>query len=252
MKFDIIVCGDSFSSATQSGNPRNNDRDHFSQILQDQYGYSVLCLARASMTNLGIAWQMREAIKIGCKFLLYHSTWSYRINLLINDNFQVEKGLKNFIYPFKEDASSYTSFVGHNPRCTSSNGVQTPDNDAPILSTVPQGLENNPTLQLTKDQYRAIETYLKYFFNEELNQEVDSWIFSHWHNQAEKAGILPIDMKQSLGRPMFDYRMKGKMIGDTYVMHPEHDDDRPFHTDKATQQQVADAVHTEILRLSNT
>jgi hypothetical protein len=170
---------------------------------------------------------------------------------LINDNFQVEKGLKNFIYPFKDDESSYTTYVGHNPSCTSSNGVQTPDNDAPILSTVPQGLENNPTLILTKDQHKAIEYYFKHFFNEALNKEVDSWILAYWHSQAEKAGIVPIDMKLSLGRPMFDYQMKGKMAGDTYVMHPDHDDDRPFHTDQATQQKVADAVHMEIQKLSN-
>jgi hypothetical protein len=44
--------------------------------------------------------------------------------------------------------------------------------------------------------------------------------------------------------------MKGKMVGDTYVTHPDHDDDRPFHTDQATQQQVADAVHMEIQTLS--
>jgi len=155
-EFDIVVCGDSFSSATKNGN-----------------------LARSSMTNLGIAWQMRQAIEIGCKFLLYHNTWSYRLNLLINDNFQVEKGLKNFIYPFKDDESSYTKYVGHNARCTSSNGiptkfvfhngVPTTDNDAPILSTVPHGLENNPTLILTKDQHKAIEYHFKYFFNEELS-----------------------------------------------------------------------------------
>ena len=66
------------------------------------------------------------------------------------------------------------------------------------------------------------------------------------------SGIVPIDMKLSLGRAMFDYRMQGKMIGDTYVMHPDHNDDRPFHTDQATQQKVADAVHTEIIKLSKT
>jgi hypothetical protein len=246
MKFDIIVCGDSFSSAT------NHARDHYSQMLHDQYGYSVLCLARSSMTNLGIAWQMREAVEIGCRFLLYHSTWSSRLNLLVNDNFQVEKGLKNFIYPFTDDESSYSTYVGHNPICTSSNGVQTPDNDAPILSTVPQGLETSPTLTLTKDQLRAVEYYFKYFFNEALGQEVDSWILAHWHHRAEKSGIVPIDMKLSLGRAMFDYQMQGKMVGDTYVMHPDHNDDRPFHTDQATQQKVADAVHTEIIKLSKT
>jgi len=236
IKFNIIVCGDSFSSAT------NNARDHYSQILQDQYGYSVLCLARASMSNLGIAWQMREAIEIGCNFLLYHSTWAPRLNLLINDSFQVEKGLKNFIYPFRDDESSYTTYVGHNPICTSSNGIQTPNNAAPILSTVPQGLENNPTLTLTKDQHRAIEFYFKYFFNDALCQEVDSWILAHWHHQAEKSGIVPVDMKLSLGCAMFDYQMQGKIIGNTYVTHPDFNDDRPFHTDRATQEIVAASI----------
>jgi hypothetical protein len=245
MKFDIIVCGDSFSSATTTA------RDHYSQILQDQYGYSVLCLARGAMSNLGIAWQMRQAIEIGCKFLLYHNTWSHRLNLLINDNFQVKKGLKNFIYPFENDESSYSTYVGHNPSCTSSNGVQTPNNDAAILSTVPQALETNSTLVLTKDQHKAIEYYFKYFFDKDLSQEVDSWILAHWHTQAEKSGIVPIDMKLSLGRAMFDYQRKGKMVGNTYVPHPDHDDHRSFHTDQATQQKVADAVHVEIIKLSN-
>ena len=54
-------------------------------------------------------------------------------------------------------------------------------------------------------------------------------------------------MKLSLGRAMFDYERKGKMVGDTYVPHPDHDDHRSFHT----QQKVADAVHVEIIKLSN-
>jgi hypothetical protein len=137
MKYDIIVCGDSYSAALHNGNARDGVRDHYSQLLQDIYGYKVLCLARGAMSNTGICFQMREAIQIGCRFLLYHNTWSSRINLVLNDSFYIPHGLKNFVYPFVVDESSYCEWVGHNAEHTSTKGIQDPDNKAAILSTVP-------------------------------------------------------------------------------------------------------------------
>jgi hypothetical protein len=241
MKYDIIVCGDSYSAALHNGNPRDGVRDHYSQLLQDIYGYKVLCLARGAMSNTGICFQMREAIRIGCRFLLYHKTWSSRINLVLNDSFYIGHGLKNFVYPFAIDESSYCKWVGHNAEHTLDKGVQHPNNNAPILSTVPQGLDHRDgALNLTENQLLAVKFYLAHLYNEGFQQEVDSWGFSYWHTAAEKAGIVPIDMKSAVGQPMFDYVNKGTI-----------DDDNPYHTDRATQHMVAQNVHKHICSLTS-
>jgi hypothetical protein len=239
MKYDIIVCGDSYSAALHNGNPRDGVRDHYSQLLQDVYGYKVLCLARGAMSNAGICFQMREAIQIGCRFLLYHNTWSFRVNLVLNDGFYLDHGLKNFVYPFAIDESSYCEWAGHNASHTSSKGMWLPDNAAPILSTVTQGLDHKDgALNLTENQLLAVKFYIAHFHNEGFQQEIDSWGFSHWHAAAEKAGIIPINMKSSVGQPMFDYVSKGTI-----------DDDNPYHTDRATQHTVAQNVHKHICSL---
>jgi hypothetical protein len=241
MKYDIIVCGDSYSAALHNGNPRDGVRDHYSQLLQDIYGYKVLCLARGAMSNTGICFQMREAIQIGCRFLLYHNTWSSRINLVLNDGFYFDHGLKNFVYPFAIDESSYCEWAGHNAEHTSDKGVRYPNNNASILSTVTQGLDHKDgALNLTENQLLAVKFYLAHLYNESFQQEIDSWGFSHWHTAAEKAGIIPIDMKSAIGQPMFDYVNKGTI-----------DDDNPYHTDRATQHTVAQNVHKHICSLTS-
>ena len=238
MKYDIIVCGDSFSAALHNGSPRDRVRDHYSQLLQDRYGYSVLCLARGAMSNLGICFQMREAIKIGCKYLLYHSTWGGRVNLILNDHFVPELGLKNFVYPFSVDESSYCEYVGHNEHMTLANGVRYPNNNASVFSTVTQGLSQNPAVHISKDQIEAIDGYLIHLFNEGLQKEVDGWMFEYWANKAKDAGIIPIDMKSPVGQLMFDYVQTGK---------PE--DDNPYHTDRITQEKIAKNVHETICEI---
>ena len=114
-----------------------------------------------------------------------------------------------------------------------------PDNAAPILSTVYQGLDHKDgALNLTENQLLAVKFYIAHFHNEGFQQEIDSWGFSHWHAAAEKAGIIPINMKSSVGQPMFDYVSKSTI-----------DDDNPYHTDRATQHTVAQNVHKHICSL---
>lgn len=233
MKYDIIVCGDSYSAASTVSN------HHYSELLQDRYGYSVLCLARGSMSNLGICFQMREAIQIGCKFLLYHSTGSSRVNLVLNDNFDIELGLKNFVYPFSGDKSSYSEYVGHNEKITTDNGVRYPNNDAAIFSTVYQGLLTNPTVKISKANWISIEGYLLYLFDNNLQTEVDRWMFEYWSIKAKDAGIIDINMKSHVGQDMFNFCPADK-IGNIYC----------YHTDKVTQEKVAQNVHQEICKLT--
>jgi hypothetical protein len=238
MKYDIIVCGDSFSCAPKNGNPKTGERDHYSQILQDQFGYKVLNLARGSMSNLGICFQIREAISIGCRYVTYHKTWSGRINLIVNQTFNVENGLKNFIYPFSGDESTYCKYVGHNSKIVTDRGVGTPDNNAGIFSTVWQGLDKNSTVNISKDQLQAIDAYLKHLFHEGLQDEVDSWMFQHWHQKILNAGITPIELTYTnFAEPMFNYYKTGK---------PEND---PYHTDTETQVLMAQRINQIILEI---
>jgi hypothetical protein len=231
MKYDIIVCGDSFSSAPVHGNPKTGERDHYSQFLQDRHGYKVLNLARGGMSNLGICFQMREAINITSRYVIYHKTWSGRINLLVNQLFQVENGLKNFIYPFAIDESTYCKYVGHNSNFVTEQGVGTPDNNAGVFSTVWQGLDKNPTVKVSKDQLQAIDGYLQHLFHEGLQDEVDSWMFQHWHQQIINAGMIPIELTDTnFAEPMFNYYKTGR---------PEND---PYHTDTETQVLMAQRI----------
>ena len=228
MKYDIIVCGDSFSSAPINGNPKTGERDHYSQILNDRYGYRVLNLARGGMSNLGICFQMREAVQIGCKYVIYHKTWSSRVNLVLNKNFSIEQGLKNFLYPFVIDESTYCGFVVHNTDVATDQRIQTQDNKAAIFSTVWQELDKNPAVKISKDQIQAIDAYLRHLFHEGLQDEVDSWMFQHWHQQILKCGMIPIELtKTNFAEPMFNYYKTGK---------PEND---PYHTDTDTQELMA-------------
>jgi hypothetical protein len=231
MKYDIIVCGDSFSSAPANGNPKTGERDHYSQFLQDRYGYKVLNLARGGMSNLGICFQMREAINIGSRYIIYHKTWSGRINLLVNQSFIVENGLKNFIYPFAIDESTYCDYVGHNRDFVTDQGVGTPDNSAGVFSTVWQELDKNPTIKISKDQLQTIHGYMRHLFHEGLQDEVDSWMFQHWHQQIINAGMIPIELTDTnFAEPMFNYYKTGR---------PEND---PYHTDTETQVLMAQRI----------
>jgi hypothetical protein len=236
MKYDIIVCGDSRSSAPVHGNPKTGERDHFSQFLQDQYGYKVLNLARGGMSNLGICFQMKEAISIGSRYVIYHKTWSSRVNLIVNSNFTIENGLKNFIYPFVVDESTYCEYVGHNKEFVTDQGIGTPDNQAGIFSTVWQELDKNTTVKISKDQLQAINGYLKHLFHEGLQDEVDLWMFQHWHQQILNAGMTPIELTTTnFAKPMFDFMYTGKAAND------------PYHTDTETQALMAQLINQIIL-----
>lgn len=239
MKYDIIVCGDSRSSAPANGNPRTGEKDHFSQFLRSRYGYKVLNLARGGMSNLGICFQMREAIKIGCRYVLYHKTWSSRVNLMISPTFTLENGLNNFIYPYAIDESTYCEYVGHNSELVTEQGISSPDNRAAIFSTVWQDLDKNTTVKISKDQIKAIQGYLLHLFHEGVQDEADSWMFQHWHQQILNAGITPIELtKTNFAKPMFDFMYTGLPAND------------PYHTDTATQELMAQLIDQEIRNIA--
>lgn len=211
----IVVCGDSFCAASIRPIEGIGEHAHFSQILEDQYGHEVVNLAHGGMSNVGIWFQIREAIKLNPQAIVYNQTWSARIELVMNkQDFTVEAGLKNFIYFDKIYTSTGTEHVG-DP--TTGN----------TLSIVWQGLKGHPLVEVSDEQVLAVDLYLKHMYHDGLATEVDTWMFDYWHNQITKHNIIPI-------------RFNDNNVGDiAYQFSEQHQIDSPFHTDCATQEIIA-------------
>ena len=107
--------------------------------------------------------------------------------------------------------------------------------NAAILSTVWQNLENNTFFNFTKEQLVAVDMYMKYFMNYNFQDTLDGWLFEFWHSKIKAAGKLPI---------FFNDDTVGKVAYDYSARNPNFD--TPFHTDRATQQTVANNIHQVI------
>jgi hypothetical protein len=97
-KIKIAVCGESFCTASIIDLKDIGLRAHFSQMLEDNYGYDVLHLSHGAFSNTGIFFQIQEAVKRKVDVVVYNKTWSSRIEIVQNDDFFPDAGLKNFVY----------------------------------------------------------------------------------------------------------------------------------------------------------
>jgi hypothetical protein len=223
-KIVIAVCGDSYCAASVNDLKKTGTgpRAHFSQILQDQYGYKIMHFAHGGFSNVAIFFQIKEAIKQKANVVVYNKTWSNRIELYRNDKFYSNDGIKNFFYydPYYE--SSRCDWAGKR--------------HSPVLSTTHHGIENSPFFEVTREQRQAIDLYHKYLYNDAVHTLMDSWMFEYWHDQIVRAGALPV---------LFNASGIGKIAYDFSFANPTFD--TPFHTDRATQQQIADNIHLYIV-----
>jgi len=214
----IVVCGDSFCSA------QPNERLHFSQLLEDKYNYHVINLAQGGMSNVGICFQIRQAVlAIKPDIVVYNITSPDRIELVMKDEFKIDNGLHNFVYAFKNNSSYGTQHVG--------------TADSPIFSTVWAGLSQHGTIPVSKDQQDAIRQYLIHLFDWNLKSETDSWMFEHWHRKMLELNIIPLRLRRGdqVSAPMYEFADKNPNYNVTY------------HTDAATQEQMAENIHRELL-----
>lgn len=214
-KIKIVVCGDSFCNATTLSVPNQGLRGHFSQILEDAYGYNVINIACGGMSTTGICFQIRDAIKMKPNFIVYNRTWPDRIDLVLRDEtFTEDKGLRNFAYVNPHFSSYGTEYVGNK-------------DEAAMYSAPWQGIDQQSFIEISKEQVKAVELYLKYMFDWSFKQEIDNWMYDYWHGQIEKNGIVPLLFNDpSVGRVAYDYSAVNPI-------------DCPYHTDKATQEVVA-------------
>jgi len=97
-QYDIIVCGDSFCCAVDIELKPVGTRAHFSQILEDRWGYRVLNLAHGGVSNTCILWQIREAVALAPQTIVYNRTFEDRLDIMLHDDFRPDLGLRNFAY----------------------------------------------------------------------------------------------------------------------------------------------------------
>lgn len=225
----IVVCGDSFCASTVQTIQTTGPRAHFSQILEDQYGYEVTNLAHGGMSNTAIWFQIDQALKLNPSVIVYGKTWSSRVEVYLKDKFYNQlTPLKNFIYYNPCYASYQTPYVGTLDDTETNGGM--------VVSTVWQDLENNPFFNLTDEQIKAVKLYLKYMYNDSVCAQRDEWVFEYWHNRIQATGILPLNFKDAdIGQAAYDFSAANR------------DYDSPFHTDRATQEIIAANIHRKIV-----
>lgn len=221
--YDVIVCGDSFCCASTHDLKMVGLRAHFSQILEDRWNYRVLNLAHGGVSNTCILWQIREAVQLKPKAIVYNRTFEGRVDIMLNERFSRTRGLRNWGYWEKHMTSYDTPYVGR-----MGEKGQSPS----VLSSVYQGLAENQQIHLTDQQLAAVDSWVIHFFNWAMHKEMNNWHFAYWHDRMVKTGIQPLPFRHDrVGRAAWDFAEKNT------------DYDSPFHTDRATQEQIAENVH---------
>ncbi len=229
IKKKIAVCGDSYCVAELI----SDDRLHFSQVLEDRYGYDILPLALAGCSNTCIAFQIQAAIKLDADIVIYNMTFPSRIDIVMAPEYvNFSQGIKNFAYPFTNDTGYDTIHVGNR--------------FAPIFSTTIDGLDSKFGMveKLTQQHVDAAKSYLLNFYHHSWKQEIDSWILAYWHQQIIDAGKLPIPLiNNSPVKVEFDPEL-GQAIYDFTKNNPDYP--RVYHTDGLSQQITAEKIHQHI------
>jgi len=219
-KITIAVCGESFCTACMVELKETGVRGHFSQILEDQYGYKVLHFAHGGWSNAGILFQIQEAVKHQPDVIVYNKTWASRVTIKLKEGFIPDNGLKNFVYFNRRMPSTHEPWAG--------------GENANILSIVPQGLEHHPLVSPEKNH--AVKQYLTELVSYDLQQTLDNWLFEYWHNKIVTNNILPVCFNnEDIGQIAYKFSEKNPDI------------DSPFHTDRDTQEQVAANIHRKIV-----
>ena len=223
IKMKIIVCGDSFCSA------HNYERDHFSQILEDEYDYQVINLARGGTGNISICFQIQKAIELSADIVVHYCTGSSRIEIPVkNKPFDRLKGLKNFIYPYPRELSYGSPHVG---------GL-----DAPyfsqllghIIETDPEKIAfQDQYVKLSKELREAVRMYAMFIHDVNLKAITDNWAREYWESKLVQAEILSIPF-ETVGNIAYEFAAKN-------LKYP-----KCYHTDRVTQEIIAKNVHEKI------
>jgi hypothetical protein len=228
----IAVCGDSYCVADTAP-----EREHFSQVLEDRYNYKIIPLALAGCSNVCIAFQIKKALELEVDAIIYNMTFPSRVDIILDSShIWLPAGLKNFVYPFVDNAGYGSEHVGKN--------------NSPIFSTVPDLLEEKLGLvkNLKKEHIDAVKSYFLNFYNHLFKQEIDSWILAYWHHQILQHNKVAIPLiNNSSIKTEFDPTL-GQAIYDFTKLNQVYP--KVYHTDAQTQSITADRIHQHIKNLT--
>jgi hypothetical protein len=225
-KTRIVICGDSFCSS------HNYERDHFSQILEDSYGYDVINLARGGTGTIGICYQIQQAVFLNCDVVIYSRTNPGRLEVPLTDKkFDPKLGLRNFLYHYPDETSYGSPYVG--------------GPDAPFLSQIFNMLipQTDPKEKEIADRYvklsdelkQAVQVYITHIWDPELKRETDRWAYEYWEYRCRERQIKIICFNDH-AQEAYDFAKS------TNGQYP-----KVYHTDLATQLKVADKLHRAII-----
>ena len=219
----VVICGDSFCSAAREY------RTHFSQILEDNHGYTVTNLARASMSAVGICFQIQAAIALKPMAVVYARTGPARIDISLGGKFVPELGLQNFAYPYPAEMSFGHDCVGDNDANIFSHNIATLADldDASINAWLSRPLD----LEIRQ----AVKMYVAYLYDESLKATTESWMYDYWHSQIQEHGIIAMP---------FAHDTWASIAYDFARTHPRWD--RLYHTDDDTQVELAKRIHERL------
>jgi hypothetical protein len=219
-KTKIIVCGDSFCVADK------HNRDHFSQILEDKYGYSVTNLGRGGTSNTSICFQIQQAIKLLPDIVVYSQTTTGRIEVPVTgEPFDPKLGLKNFIYPNPNETSYGSPYVGDRNAAFFSNTIES------LFTKLPAPYRNY--VPLSSEQQQAVRMYLTFIYDENLKAETDRWAIEYWQHQLTHNNIISVSFNDAC-QHAYEF----------WKNNPDYP--TLYHTDRLTQEIAAEHIHKEI------
>ncbi len=220
VKPNIVVCGDSFCTAMK------NSREHFSQVLEDRFGYTVVNLARSSMSTAGICFQIQAAIQLQPDVIVYAETGPARLNIPMTNKFHASAGLKNFIYHVPNEAAYGHDMVGDASAAIFSQNIST------LADMSDHSIHAFLESPIDPEVRQAVKMYVAYIYHEELQHVIESWMYAHWHKEIESHGILPIK---------FSRNTFAAVAYEFSLANPRWP--RAYHTDDATQVILAERIH---------
>ena len=217
----IVVCGDSFCASSK------HNRHHFSQILEDEYGYVVTILARGSASNTNVCFQIQEAIKMSPDIVVYSRPESARLDISVaNKPFDLKLGLKNFIHVNADETSHDSPLSGDLTAPFYSSGIGS------LLSMVPAPFYKKQ-ISLSDNQLEAVRMYMTFIYDRNLKDETDRWASEYWEYQLTQNNIVSI-LFNTVGHVAYEFAKNTPRYPAIY------------HTDPATQSIVANHIHQEI------
>ena len=224
------MCGDSYATPD-----RNCPGKHFSEILNNEYGYDVTALSRGGMSTVGICFQLKTAFDMRPDAIILCTTSPDRIAFAVKDFFTIPT-LKDIVYSDSNSATCGSPYVGNADSAIIS--------DTSWFFTINRKWAPEKYKNLSAQQLEAIKHYYAYLHNDHLQKEIDSWMIGYWVSKFKKEKIPVIQYWDCAG--MLD-SWKENSQGVRPFLAQLGTVDWLFHTDFPTQRELAQVINQKLI-----